>query len=161
MRLAAGLDSEDSVRARGEAVRAISLPLAPAARGDDVRPMMGGVAVRETGGVGFLIAGLSHDEKKSASSAAEVEALAASPSSITTSPGCLDRISLHSSYWEGSGWPILSGISGCSLLQFLLVLGRGAGVIFRLGVLAVEGRRAAILLEELSGRLVASDLHKA
>lgn len=95
MRLAAGLDSAESVRARGEAVRAISFPApfeSPALRkGDGVRPITDGVPVLETGGVGFLMDGLSQEEKKSSSgSPAGVEVPSASPPSVmTTSPGYL------------------------------------------------------------------------
>lgn len=76
----------------GDAERAMSFPFEPAARnGDGVRPTTGGVAVRDTGGVGFLIAGLSHDEKKSSSgSPAGVElpsALVSPVSVMTTSFG--------------------------------------------------------------------------
>ncbi len=94
MRLAAGLASADSDLASGEGARAMSFPLAPALRnGDGVRPTTGGVAVREMGGVGFLIAGLSHDEKKSSSGspAGVLAPPAASPSVMTTSFGCLRR----------------------------------------------------------------------
>lgn len=98
IRLAAGLDSAESVRERGEAVRAISFPapFSPALRkGDGVRPMTDGVPVRETGGVGFLMDGLSQEEKKSSSgSPAGVEAPSpASPSVMTTSPGNLLAVS--------------------------------------------------------------------
>jgi hypothetical protein len=92
MRLAAGLVSPSAL-ARGEEVRAISFPLAPALRkGDGVRPTTGGVAVREMGGVGFLMAGLSQEEKKSSSGspAGVFEPSAASPPSVmTTSVGNL------------------------------------------------------------------------
>lgn len=99
IRLAAGLDSEDSVRERGEAVRAMSFPApldSPALRkGDGVRPITDGVPVRETGGVGFLMAGLSQEEKKSSSgSPAGVEVPSAvSPSVMITSPGYLVAVS--------------------------------------------------------------------
>lgn len=95
MRLAAGLDSLESVLARGEAVRTMSFPFpfeSPGlAKGDGIRPMTGGVEVREMGGVGFLMAGLSQEEKKSSSgSPAGVELPSAtSPSAIMTSPGYL------------------------------------------------------------------------
>lgn len=65
VRLAAGA----APPANGDAVRAMPFPLPfafPALRkGDGVRPTTAGVAVRETGGVGFLIAGVSQEEKKS------------------------------------------------------------------------------------------------
>lgn len=66
----------------GEEVRA-----ALATRGEDVRPMTGGVAVRDGGGVGRLMEGLSQDEKKSSSASLGVEA--SSPPSMITSPGFL------------------------------------------------------------------------
>jgi hypothetical protein len=96
VRLAAG-GAEPSVFDKGEAVLAIPLPaaLAPALRnGDGVRPTTGGVAVREIGGVGRLIDGLSQEEKKSSSgSPAGVElpsaASALAASVMTTSVGYL------------------------------------------------------------------------
>jgi hypothetical protein len=61
--------------------------------GEGVRPTTGGVPVREIGGVGFLIEGLSHEEKKS--SAGSPAGVAVTPVSspatsvITTSLGYL------------------------------------------------------------------------
>lgn len=86
--------------ARGDDVRAIlapDVPLPAPRNGDGVRPTIGGVAVRDTGGVGRLIVGLSHDEKKSSSgSPAGVDdpSPAAPPitSVITTSEGYLHRV---------------------------------------------------------------------
>lgn len=69
----------------GEEVRAALL----ATRGEDVRPMTGGVAVRDGGGVGRLMEGLSQEEKKSSSASLGVEA--SSPPSMITSPGFLWR----------------------------------------------------------------------
>lgn len=93
MRLAAaGLAAllSEPLPASGDVDRAMpSLP--PALRkGDGVRPTTGGVAVREMGGVGFLMLGLSHDEKKSSSGSPEgvLEASGTSPSTVT-SPGNL------------------------------------------------------------------------
>lgn len=88
-RLAAGFDSAESVFDRGDAARGTSL--LPALRnGDGVRPTTGGVAVRDKGGVGFLIVGLSQDEKKSSSgSPAGVELPSASRPSTITSSGYL------------------------------------------------------------------------
>jgi hypothetical protein len=88
---------EPSVLARGDAALAIPLPwpFAPALRnGEGVRPTTGGVAVRDIGGVGRLIEGLSHDEKKSSSgSPAGVEEPSLVPplttSVMTTSVGYL------------------------------------------------------------------------
>lgn len=68
----------------GEEVRIVSLL---ATRGEDVRPITGGVAVRDGGGVGRLMEGLSHEEKKSSSASLGVEA--SSPPSTITSPGFL------------------------------------------------------------------------
>lgn len=99
IRLTAGLDSEDSVRESGEAVRAMSFPApldsAALRKGDGVRPITDGVPVRETGGVGFLMAGLSQEEKKSSSgSPAGVEVPSAvSPSVMINSPGYLVAVS--------------------------------------------------------------------
>lgn len=75
VRLAAGAGEvgDASTFTRGEEVRAMPLPLplpfefVALRKGDGVRPTTGGVAVREIGGVGRLIEGLSHDEKKSSS----------------------------------------------------------------------------------------------
>jgi len=96
VRLAAGV--APSTFTRGEDVRAIPFPLPfafPALRkGEGVRPTTGGVAVREIGGVGRLIDGLSHEEKKSSSgSPAGVDVPSVGPllmtSVITTSVGYL------------------------------------------------------------------------
>lgn len=88
MRLA-GLVSPVAFRERGDEVRAISLP-AEFRKGEGVRPTTGGVAVRETGGVGFLMAGLSHEEKKSSSgSPAGVAEPSSTASVMTTSSGYL------------------------------------------------------------------------
>lgn len=54
---------------------------------------------------------------------------------------------------------VLLGIPGGSLLKFLLILGSGSGLVFCLRVLAVQGGGAAVLLEELGGRLVTANLH--
>lgn len=89
MRLAAGLESVDDCLERADVGREVSLPLPLPERGEAVRPMTGGVAVRETGGVGRLMAGLSHEEKKSSSGSAAA-ALASSVASVmTTSLGYL------------------------------------------------------------------------
>lgn len=71
----------------GEVVRVASLL---ETRGEEVRPMTGGVAVRDGGGVGRLMEGLSHEEKKSSS--ASLGVAASSPPSMITSPGCLRGI---------------------------------------------------------------------
>lgn len=85
IRLAAGA----AAPASGEAVRAMPFPFPfefPALRnGEGVRPTTGGVAVREIGGVGFLIDGLSQDEKKSSSgSPAGVEVPSVGPLPMTS-----------------------------------------------------------------------------
>src|SRR5690606_21122809 len=46
-------------------------------------------------------------------------------------------------------------------LKLLLVLGSRVGLVLGLGVLAVQCSSPAILLEELGGGLVATDLHRA
>ena len=83
--------SAESDLASGDADRATSFPLAAFRKGEGVRPITGGVAVRETGGVGLLIAGLSQEEKKSSSgSPAGVEDSSPSATSVmSTSPGNL------------------------------------------------------------------------
>lgn len=94
IRPAAGL-GVSSVLDRGEAARLG--PFSPGLRkGDGVRPTTGGVAVREIGGVGFLIEGLSQEEKKSSSgSPAGVDVPSGiSPSVITTSVGYLVPVNM-------------------------------------------------------------------
>ena len=94
VRLAAGGVEEPPTFASGEGARAMPFPLElPARNGDGVLPAEG-VAVREIGGVGRLIAGLSQEEKKSSSgSPAGVEVPSVGPllitSVMTTSLGCL------------------------------------------------------------------------
>ena len=61
-----------------------------------MRPTTGGVLVRETGGVGLLIEGLSQDEKKSSLESLEGVAepsASAAMSVITTSSGYLENVS--------------------------------------------------------------------
>lgn len=75
---------------RGEPARAG--PVSPGLRkGEGVRPTTGGVPVREIGGVGFLMEGLSQEEKKSSSgSPAGVDVPSGiSPSLMMTSVGYL------------------------------------------------------------------------
>ena len=89
MRLALGAaagESADSDLDRGDGTRLISLPLLALRKGEGERPTMGGVAVRDTGGVGFLMAGLSQDEKKSSSTSAEgvVDPSASAATSVMT-----------------------------------------------------------------------------
>lgn len=107
MRLAAGFGAApSSVLERGEAERATSLALSPGAlrNGEGVRPE--GVPEREMGGVGRLMAGLSHDEKKSSSgSPAGVAEPSSAPSLMTTSSGCL---------WDHMLAPFFS-VSFCSV----------------------------------------------
>jgi hypothetical protein len=99
VRLAAGGVLAPSTLTSGDGDLAIPLPFVPALRnGDGARPTTGGVAVREIGGVGRLIEGLSHDEKKSSSgSPAGVDVpsafVAAVASVITTSSGYLQNSS--------------------------------------------------------------------
>lgn len=82
--------SPESVLERGEAERAPSLPLPAVRKGEGDRPTVGGVAVREAGGVGRLMAGLSQDEKKSSSgSPAGVADPSSTASVMTTSSGYL------------------------------------------------------------------------
>lgn len=85
VRLAAGLLEALAAFARGEGARAMPFPLELLERnGDGVRPAAG-VAVREIGGVGRLIEGLSQEEKKSSSgSPAGVEDPSVGPLLITS-----------------------------------------------------------------------------
>ena len=84
-----------SVVANGDFGRAVPFPLAPGFRKGVARPpAAGGVAVRDTGGVGRLIDGLSHEEKKSSSASAAGVALESlvpgtAASVMTTSSGNL------------------------------------------------------------------------
>ena len=91
MRLAAGLDSVDDCLERADVGREASLPLPLPLpeRGDAVRPMTGGVAVREMGGVGRLMAGLSQEEKKSSSGSSAAALPSSAASVMTTSSGYL------------------------------------------------------------------------
>lgn len=91
MRLAAGLESVDDCLERADEGREASLPLPLPESGEAVRPMTGGVAVREAGGVGRLMAGLSHEEKKSSSSSAAAGLPSSVASVMTTSLGYLWR----------------------------------------------------------------------
>ena len=91
-RLAAGLASAsvESVLDSGDVDLEISLPAFK--KGELVRPTTGGVLVRETGGVGLLIEGLSQEEKKSSleSLAGVAEPSASAGMSVmTTSSGYL------------------------------------------------------------------------
>lgn len=164
MRLAAGfLASPSSDLERGEAERATSLAAPPGAlrNGDGVRPE--GVPEREMGGVGRLMAGLSQEEKKSSSaSSAGVAEPSSVPSLMTTSPGFLSsHVSpfVFLAKFSSVSCRILLGVSSCPPLQLVLVLGGSGGLVLCLGVLAVKGSGAAILLEELCGRLVTANLH--
>lgn len=78
----------------GEGVRMVSLL---ETRGEEVRPITGGVAVREGGGVGRLMEGLSQEEKKSSS--ASLGVAASSPPSTITSLGYLEGVS----FWVSQG----------------------------------------------------------
>lgn len=85
---------EESVGAeRGDLGRATPLPFAGALRkGDAVRLTTGGVPVREGGLLGFLMVGLSQEEKKSSSGSPEgvlVSATSMRSSVMITSPGYL------------------------------------------------------------------------
>lgn len=145
--------------ARGDEARARALPSFPALRkGEGVRPIAEGVPVREMGGVGRLIAGLSHEEKKSSSGSPAGVAAPSSAPSTTTSPGYLPQVNTVS---EASivNHPLLSISCGASL-QLVLVLGRGVGLVLGLRVLAVESSSTTVLLEELGGRLITTRLHQ-
>lgn len=95
---AGGAEVDAAAPTSGDCVRVIPLPLLLAVplfrKGEGVRPTTGGVLVREIGGVGRLMAGLSQDEKKSSSgSPAGVEVPSVAPvelSATTTSPGELE-----------------------------------------------------------------------
>lgn len=157
----AGFDSPAfSDLVSGEAERAVSLPLPAFRKGEGVRPTTGGVAVREIGGVGRLIAGLSHDEKKSSSgSPAGVEVPSVSAASlITTSPGCLGTVSEEN---QIQTLHLRLRVPLGTSLQLILVLGSSVGLILCLRILAVQRCCATILAKELGGRLIATNLHGA
>ena len=83
-----------SAVANGDFGRAVPFPLTPGLRKGVARPPAGGVAVRDNGGVGRLIEGLSHEEKKSSSASAAGVALPSlvlgtAASATTTSSGNL------------------------------------------------------------------------
>ena len=101
-RAAAGGAAVPSVGLSGDFGRAVPLPLAFAERkGEAVRPTADGVPVLEGGLLGLLMAGLSHDEKKSsAGSPAGVlvpEPASSAASSMTTVSGDLSMYQ-HVSY---------------------------------------------------------------
>lgn len=144
-----------------------------------MRPTTGGVPVREIGGVGRLMEGLSHEEKKSSSASPEgVAEPSTVPSLMTTSLGYL-----HSSRLAGfardqekkerkEGRKIMGddsmedddellGITSSPALELVLVFRRRGRLVFGLGVFAVQGCSSAILLEELGGRFIATNLHNA
>lgn len=77
-----------ALRPEGDFEREVPLVLFAVRKGEAVRDTTGGVPVREGGLLGRLIAGLSHDEKKSsAGSPAGVEVpsvVSAAASSVTT-----------------------------------------------------------------------------
>jgi hypothetical protein len=54
---------------------------------------------------------------------------------------------------------LLLRISSSTSLQLVLVFGSGVRLVFGLGVLAVQGGGASILLEELGGGLISANLH--
>ena len=95
----AGVDAEpvSDEAIRGDLGRAVPLPLIPGFRnGDAVRLITGGVCVRDGGLLGRLMAGLSHDEKKSSAGSPTGVAVPSLDvenveSSTTTSSGNLIR----------------------------------------------------------------------
>lgn len=128
-----GAAASPSVPSRGDLARAP--PFAPAARkGDAVRLTTGGVAVREGGLLGRLIAGLSQEAKKSSPSPAGVEepsvpAAAEASATTTTSSGYLEAhvriLPRHDQKVH-----VLASVGSSALLQFLLVFdGRIASVL--------------------------------
>ena len=89
-----------------------SEPLPPGVSGEAAAlrplPTTGGVAVRDGGGVGRLMAGLSQDAKKSSSALSAVAAAtASSAASTTTSFGYLPRVSRRLAlcgWWGRTPW---------------------------------------------------------
>lgn len=54
---------------------------------------------------------------------------------------------------------LLLRIASGASLQLVLVLGSGVGLVLCLGVLAVQGGGASVLLEEPGRRFIAANLH--
>jgi hypothetical protein len=82
------VELESSALTNGDLGLAVPLFVVPAVKnGDGVRPMAGGVPVRDGDGLGRLMAGLSHEAKKSPSSSSVLTVTC--PSSMTTVSGYL------------------------------------------------------------------------
>lgn len=163
-RLAAGLASasENSVLESGDADREISLPLA-FRKGELVRPTIGGVLVRETGGVGLLIEGLSQEEKKSSleSLAGVAEPSASAGTSVTTtSSGYLIHASVPSTtIGVFKVIDLLESVPRSAFLEFFLILGSGVGLVFRLGIFACKSSTPTVCAEVLGGGFITTNFH--
>jgi len=137
---------------RGDFDRGGPLPFAPALRkGEAVRLAFAGVPVREGGLLGRLIAGLSHEEKKSSEgSPAGVFApsgeLSSAMSATDTSSGNLEFHQLQfCNITSRSNSQSL--ICRNSSLQLFLILGRRIRGVFYFRVFARKCSRAAVGLE--------------
>lgn len=162
-RVGAGADAPSTLT-RGEDVLAIPLPLAEFKNGEGVLPTTG-VPVREMGGVGRLIAGLSHEEKKSSSgSPAGVEVPSVEvlliTSVMTTSEGYLYRCKHYRQAGQAIEFILLS-ISCCPVLQLRFVFGGRVRGVLGGRVLALQSCATAVGLEVLGRRVVSSNLHYA
>ena len=158
MRVAAG--AADSASALpGDLERAP--PFAPALRKGEAVRLIPGVLVLDGGLLGRLIAGLSHEEKKSSpgSPAGVPESTSAPPvPSVTkTSLGNLMPRQLVASQqiWLYA----LAGISRCPPFQFVFVLCSGIRGIACLCVFAGKCGSATVRLKILGGRLVSTNFH--
>lgn len=154
--------------ASGEGDFGLAAPLAlPADRnGEAVRETIGGVPVRDGGLLGLLMVGLSQEEKKSsAGSPAGVDVpspgVGRTSSVMTTSSGYLDYRMSKCMGSSGCTLDILLGIScGPSLEFFFVFIGCIRGV-FHLCIFTGESGAPTVGLEELCGRLIASNFHSA
>ncbi len=142
-----------SVPTSGDFGRAVPLLLPPGLRnGEAVRLMTGGVAVLDGGLLGRLMAGLSHDEKKSSpGSPAGVESPAelegAMISVMITSLGYLDGRRISTDANPDISPHLLLRIRSGSSLELVLVLRCRIGGILCFWVFTGEGSRTTMRLE--------------
>ena len=149
---------------RGDFDRGGPLPFAPALKkGEAVRLAFAGVPVREGGLLGRLIAGLSHEEKKSSEGSpagvfAPSGVLSSAMSATDTSSGNLE---LHQIRFRNTTSRSNSQSLICrnSSLKLFLILGCRIRGVFYFRVFARKCSRAAMGLEVFGSRLIATNLH--